>query len=506
MEIDFNKYGREISAEDSQLETIPVKKGFISSVQSNIANRGANIADIGESVNQGNIGKARGTLRVAGQLAGSITDVVGETISGAYRLLPDFLENKIESGARSILQTPAGQAGIKALHSGYDSYQNWKSNNPELAADLESVVNIAAILPIGKGVQMAEKGLMTRAGETAIESGIAKQTLTRESFIKDLLNPEQTKLVKESQVSRTTESGFGPFKISTIAPDRKQIAAMDEVAKIEGVSSSKTLQGNYNTIRAANTLEAENLKQALIANDFSFPKKELVSRLNATKAKLLESPAIVGDEEKIASKLIDEIQRRLNLTKAKGSELLQIRKDFDNWVESQKGSSVFDPSKENAFTLSNREIRQTINTFLDENAPTVGVRESLRKQSNLFNALDTVKVKAAVEADTAFKRTLQKIGQILGTKSKIVQGIAAAVGIGGLGAAATFAPPAAGAMVGGWLIYKGGQLILHPQVRILLGDALKTLDKPITRFGTTKKVLGIQAAKAEIEQLLQMYD
>ena len=243
-----------------------------------------------------------------------------------------------------------------------------------------------------------------------------------------------------------------------------------------------------------------------------FTRKELLSKLNNTKSVLAENPLITGDAENAANRLITKIQAMVAEKPAKGSELLQIRKDFDRWVESQKGGAIFDPAKENAISIANREIRKTINDFLDINAKDVGVKASLRKQSSLFNAMENIVPKAAQEADKAFVRSLQRVGDILGTKNRIVQGIAAVVGIGGLGAAATFAPAAAVVGISGWLIYSGGKLILKPQVRILLGKTIGGLERNanlITRgigIGTVGALKDNNDAISELKQLLEKYD
>jgi hypothetical protein len=111
---------------------------------------------------------------------------------------------------------------------------------------------------------------------------------------------------------------------------------------------------------------------------------------------------------------------------------------------------------------------------LEEKAPTLGIKSSLKRQSSLFNALDTLEVKAAQEADNAIGRAMQRIGMVLGTKSKVVQAVAAAAGIGGLGAAATFAPAVAIIGIPIYLIWRGGKYILKPQVRIAIGKLLES--------------------------------
>ncbi len=114
-----------------------------------------------------------------------------------------------------------------------------------------------------------------------------------------------------------------------------------------------------------------------------------------------------------------------------------------------------------------------MNTVLDENATNLWKKDSLRKQSALYRAMDNIAPKAAQEANTPLLRALDSVGKVLGVKSHIVQGIAAAVGIGGLGAAATFAPPVAIFGGIGFVTYKAGKLVMSPEVRIAVGKLLQ---------------------------------
>lgn len=453
------------------------------------------------------------TLQAVGQGAGLLFDVAGEALKSVVDKIPDAIKKPIV--AKSVLNTPLGEAGIKAISQGMDIYKEWKVGNPRAARDLESVVNIGLLIPFGVGAKVAERGVAKPLIEKAlVESGEKALIKTQGEFIRELVRPIATVTTKKEFVTRTTEIGVGPFKRSVITPTSQERIAENFVSQIPKVKPANTFQRNYNFIKDANFTEAERLKTLLINNDFVFTKKELLLKLRNTKSKLAENPLITGDAKKAAGKLITKIQTMVakKPAKGKGSELLQIRKDFDRWVGSQRGEAIFDPAKESAISISNREIRRTINDFLNVNAKNVGVKDSLKKQSSLFNAMENIAPKAAQEADTAFIRSLQRVGNVLGTKSRIVQGIAAAVGIGGLGAAATFAPAAAAMGISGWLIYQGGKLILKPQVRILLGKAVGELQR---NAGLLTRVSGIGVIGAlkdnndainELKQLLEKYD
>lgn len=117
-----------------------------------------------EESKQGKITRPEVALRTVGEGAGFIGDILGEGLKAGFRALPDAIENPIREAGRDILDTSVGQAGLEALRSGMDKYEAWKAKNPRAAENLESVVNIASLIPIGRGAQVGGKAI----GEGAI--------------------------------------------------------------------------------------------------------------------------------------------------------------------------------------------------------------------------------------------------------------------------------------------------------------------------------------------------
>lgn len=109
-------------------------------------------------------------LRTTGALAGGINDIIGEGISSGIDALPD----NVKKVGSDILNSPVGQAGLNLIKKGTDIYNNFSENHPRAAKDIESVANIASLLPTGKvakvGSEVAEQGLKT-AGRTALKVG-----------------------------------------------------------------------------------------------------------------------------------------------------------------------------------------------------------------------------------------------------------------------------------------------------------------------------------------------
>jgi len=423
--------------------------------------RGQNIKDIRA---EGNVG-VRKNLPVAGQIAGGIGDVVGAGVmSGLKAVTPKFIEDKVSSGVKKV----AGTQYVQDVASGY---QNVKAKYPETVRAVESVANIGSLLMPSGAKKIAEEGggaVLRTAGQglvTSAEKGIQKNTI---DFAKELVSPIRTKAVKEAEVARTQM--VGGKKIVTATPWEQQ--AIDEVAKIKGISPKNTLQKNYNIISDENINLAKKLESDIASTNIIIPKKETISRLNKVLDTLAESPVIVGDAEKTATKLLDGAKKFVNESGGSLKGILKARKDYDNWVKTQK-PKAFDATSENAFTIANREVRDTLNNLLIEKAPNVETADLLKRQTALYNAMENITPKAAGEAATSLGRAAQKIGDTLGTRNKIVQSL---VGIGLLGGGASVAAFSLPLFLGAgaaFITYKGGKVILSSEARKLLGELLK---------------------------------
>src|SRR3990167_3232678 len=298
--------------------------------------------EISDAVSSGEQTFAEGVLQIAGKVGvGGTFDLIGQGIVSTFRALPDAIEQPIRNATSAFFETDFGKAGIDALQGGIEKYNEWKQGNQRAARNFESIVDIGLLFAPTRVKQPAQPTKVGALGERAIISGEKAAEKQKISSIEELVRPQQTKVVREAQVGRTTEAR-GVLREKEILPSVSEKAIAKEVAKIQGISTTKTLQGNFNLIVAEASRLAEKLISDLKKNDFIFPKKELSARLNETRAVIAENPTIVGDAEKIAEKLITSFERFVNQNKATGSGLLQARKEFDAWIKQQKGGSIFD--------------------------------------------------------------------------------------------------------------------------------------------------------------------
>src|SRR3990167_3002747 len=164
----------------------PEKKGFLSRVKEDIVERGKQFGESIERQQKGQQGLPSTLLQLGGETAGAVGDILGEGLVSVGRGISKVpgakpLGRKI---ADEIMESPVAREGLMILGDNLnfasEEYQRWKEKNPVLAENIESVLNISALLPIGKGAQIAAKeikagakGFAELAERTALRFGEA---------------------------------------------------------------------------------------------------------------------------------------------------------------------------------------------------------------------------------------------------------------------------------------------------------------------------------------------
>lgn len=163
----------DLTAAMSQPPDPTIEQGFLSRIRGAAQDRFTGALEAGERFQQGQQSFPETALQVAGKAAGFVGDAAADTLmTGASKVTPDFIEEPLKNAGIAILQTPVGQAGIKALQGGMEMYEGWKQQNPRAAENLEAVVNVSSLLPIGKATQIAGKGAVkgAEAGAKAVSA------------------------------------------------------------------------------------------------------------------------------------------------------------------------------------------------------------------------------------------------------------------------------------------------------------------------------------------------
>lgn len=147
----------------------PEEKGL----GSRLKERGTRITEELNPTGKTALGAIRGGVHAAGEIAGGIQDVIGEGIS---KITPERTKRQGEELLQNLVR--AYPAAFDAIGKGIASYEKWKTSNPELAEDLESVVNIGSLIPIGRGAQKGAQAV--KEGAEEVSKSIATKQLAKE--------------------------------------------------------------------------------------------------------------------------------------------------------------------------------------------------------------------------------------------------------------------------------------------------------------------------------------
>ena len=185
------------------------------------------------------------------------------------------------------------------------------------------------------------------------------------------------------------------------------------------------------------------------------------------------------------------------------SGVLRARKQLDSWVKSQKGSKIFDPELENTLSVSVRAVRRAMNDIVDSKVKTTAVKEELRRQNLLFEALENIGPKAADEANTAIGRSLQNMAKVLPFRSKFINEAGAVVGLGVVGASATFAPVFAYGLGAAAVAAGTYKLIISPALKKNAAKLIRGIDRAILTSENPAMIKQLKADRALIIEVLK---
>lgn len=128
----------------------------------------------------------RKSLNIAGQTAGGVLDTVGEVGKSAFDTgvnalskvvspEPTGVEKAVNKAGLDLLQSSAGKKAIEIMKQGANAWENFKVDQPQLARDIENVINVAAVIPIVKtGASLVEGTAgLAKKGIDATAKGIA---------------------------------------------------------------------------------------------------------------------------------------------------------------------------------------------------------------------------------------------------------------------------------------------------------------------------------------------
>lgn len=328
-------------------------------------------------------------------------------LQGAKTVLPSAIGGVTKNVGTGVLQGALQGAKSGAITGGIYGASSGVSN----ALLQDKTLGEAAVGGLKGALGGAISGGIIGGAIGGVSGGIKQyqENKAKQDWIDKLVTPPTDKGKTALQAIKTgkVKEGVGLggkrdfSKAITGMNDIKQ-----EVAKVPGIAEGNSKLQNLNAIHDHIGVIAEDLKGKLESSKVSFTPKEFNKFMTTAKSGLEDNITLVGDQQKIANKILDKFNVLVKQNGYTPSGLLEARKQLDSWVLSQKGAKVFDPALENAFSSALSAVRQGGNDFIARLVPDAGVKEALRSQSNLYRAIDTLAPQALKEGGTKLQRLL----------------------------------------------------------------------------------------------------
>lgn len=426
--------------------------------------------------------------------------------------MEEYVANKVISTMTPLIDNPVTKKGLDILSgpAGFlrDSWVNFKNENPNGAASIEGVVNVAEWLkppPLRNPVPDTAPSLLGRAADKLYESGRKKQTKADRAFLFDLSRPVETTEVLREQAKTKTVNKFGTLSVVPDADQEEIVSNLLELDLKDGLSFAE----NGQTISRAVEAKHKALDRKLEKSKVKLNKKEILAELKDIADNLqTKNPALVGDAEASANKIFNLVESLVNKSDGSVKSILDVRRQIDTEL-SKLGKGNWDGNKQNGIDIATRAMRNHLNLKVAEAVPDINVRKDLRKMHLWLQAHDNVLDKAAHEANLKVGRIVQNIEGSTGTKapsSAISQYVMASLGVGAVSGLTLsgYLPIATTIGAAGAIGYAVRRGAVSPNVRKSLAGVLKQTDDAIkiTKNSTMKKALA--ADRAFIVEIMKL--
>ena len=442
---------------------------------------------------------------------GTGLDLLGQgaklSLMEVSKFVPDSIEKTVVDNVTPVAKAIADSAIGDVAKWSYGEYLDWKNENPRKGRALEGVVNIAEVFvpPLTRKPVTDESFIRTLADQQYARA-VHLDTGQRRDFLNTVIEPISTPAndLKRAERLEQNEKGRNVY-----------IPTDDEVEMVNVLKGIESINEKTSFVKIRQVLEEQvetthnSLTKLLNKSKFKFNKKEVIDDLQARiKIDLNENPVLIGDAKAVATKIFNKAIRLLNEADSSPAGIMEVRRQLDTWAK-KSGKDSYD-GNENAWTVSQRSVRDFLNQKVAEAVPETPVLEKLRRQHLLLRSRDRVLPKAAKEADTRLGRQFQNIGKTTDTTlpktplGKVATVTTAATILGG----STFMGwlPALSVLAAtgtlGYAAYRGS---ISPSLRKTLSASLRQVDNVLAKTSLNKEMReAIQADRAAIVELMQL--
>lgn len=415
-------------------------------------------------------------------------ELLGEGISV---LLPDFVREGTETAWKSIKDKPGIKQGLQAATDSLETYQGWAKENPEFAEAIETTVDVVAMTASAAKIDVSREA---KRSKDSFDNAIVEE---RMAGVNELLGPEYP-----------GERGFNDNQwVSTggILDRSEYIPNQRELRIQEAVESVKGLDVNSHFVKAAQVVhKAVEAKSAeLIAfikrsGNPKYNKQEYAEELKTEFKNLKDSQVwldMTTEAQVKTNVYLQQALDKLELSDGDSLGLLQLRRDFDDFVNFGSAKDQLEPSVQSAKNSAGTIVRNLLNSKLERITPEGEVRERLNRLHNLMLGRDRLNQRKFKEGGNRIIRTWNKLKDDLSLPTTPLALLATYSAVG-----------AAGASVGvgaGVATYAAIQALKKTSRLKFYATMVSGLDKTIKTYKNDKNLVAeLKADRAYIVYLM----
>jgi len=244
-------------------------------------------------------------FRALGDVAGGVGDVIGAAVEPIVTPI-------VTPVMEQVAKTDIGKSALSGVGDLMTKYQGWAESHPDAARNLESAVNIASILPVGKGVQIGTK----KIAESALGQATKKTTTGAVEKTVGLV----TKPLKGAFKGKTTKEILSTpaNKLKTLSADDRKVFFDTQRANIDITHSDLETKIANEAKVATEKLKSETQK---LVNNVD---RASIEEAQALKPKVIESMRKNSDTYR---KLVDSEINPLRETYVNDSDIIKSIKN-----------------------------------------------------------------------------------------------------------------------------------------------------------------------------------
>tara|TARA_R110000787_G_scaffold245813_1_gene351610 strand:+ start:178 stop:1938 length:1761 start_codon:yes stop_codon:yes gene_type:complete len=395
---------------------------------------------------------------IAGPVMDTIGVGVGATIDGIQFTMPvtsKAVEDVVSYAWDWTMKTEGGQAAQEAFAAGGEIYAKWKEENPQYAKTFESIVLAGLVITPAKGkpkkfgakpiegpMLETSKNDLNKISTTLVQSGEAQAKKERFEATRALLAPAITK-ENIKQRGPEGESSLIPsttFQNATLKPSAPEIAVIEHIASLKNINPKKGASDAIIKIQALQTKLDDEIGKILRSkavggkpNLVYIPNSAIDFRIKTNLDAIKNTPALKSQKQ---------VQDLFDLYSKEASKIMKnhdtsplgyhnARIEWDKFIKTEVGQEALDAATPGLRSEIARQIRNAINSGVDDLVPANSVKSRRTSQNLNYRAIDNLAPKAVLEIEKAIGKTFQNTYKVSRAKSILVGTMATMASIGG---------------------------------------------------------------------------